>query len=148
MIVEFLLHKSLPDKNPTIVKRERDFSKSPMVSDPILEVLCQSSGMNEVLWNFSRFKDGKRLTLNDNPHFYKELPTSPENYGDKFLMEPIETCLDTQRISVLTDNLGQAGQVFLKTAKKTRAFGNVWIPKNAIIFKGSWLYFLIPFLTF
>ena len=62
-------------------------------------------------------------------------------------MEPIETYLH-ERISVLTDKLGQAGRVFLKIAKKTRAFGNVWVPKNAIIFKGSWLSFLIPFLTF
>ena len=112
------------------------------------EALCRSSHLNEILWNFSRFKDEKRrLTLKQNPHFYKALPTSPENYGEKFLMEPIETYLH-ERISVLTDKLGQAGRVFFKIAKKTRAFGNVWVPKNAIIFKGSWLSFLIPFLTF
>jgi hypothetical protein len=47
-IVEFLLHKSLPDKNPTIVKRERDFTRSLMVSDPIPEVLSPSSDTKEV----------------------------------------------------------------------------------------------------
>jgi hypothetical protein len=101
-----------------------------------LEELCRSSNLNEILWNFGRVKNGKgRLTLKQNPHFYNVLPRSPEKYGDKFLMEPIETYLQKE-ISVLTDNLGQAGRVFLKTDKKTRAFGNVWIPKDTIIFKG------------
>ena len=107
-------------------------------------MLCRSSHLNEILWNFSRFKDKeRRLTLKQNPHFYEALPKSPEHYGDKFLTEPIETFLH-KKISVLTDNLGQAGRVFLNIAKKTRAFGNVWVPKNAIIFKGSWSFFFNP----
>jgi hypothetical protein len=119
----------------------------------ITEVLCSKSNQNEILWNFSRFEDERRLTLKQNPHFYNALPTSPEKYGDNFLTEPepIETCLHKRKIrkiSVLTDSLGQAGRVFLKTAKQIRAFGNVWVPKNAIIFKGSWLSLLIPSLTF
>lgn len=119
--VEFLLHKSLPDKNPTV----------------ITQVLCSKSDQKEILWNFSRFKDERRLTLKQNPRFYEALPASPKDYGDKFLIEPIETYLHKmhKRISVLTDSLGEAGRVFLNLAKKTRAFGNVWIPKNAIIFK-------------
>jgi len=93
--------------------------------------------MNEILWNFSRFPDSKRrLTLGQNPHFYELLPTLPRKYGDKFRAEPIEDFL-RGKISVLTDN--QAGRVYLETAEKTRAFGNVWVPKNAIIFKGSTL---------
>jgi hypothetical protein len=36
MVVEFLIHKSLPDKNPIFVQREHAFSKrSLMASDPI-----------------------------------------------------------------------------------------------------------------
>jgi len=135
-IVEFFLHKSLPDKNPTIVKRERDFSRSLMVSDPILEVLGQSSHTKEILWNFSRFKDGRRLTLKDNPHFYKKLPTSAEKYEGQFRTDPVET-FQQEKISVLTDNPGLTGRLFLETAKEKRAFGNVWVPKEAIIFKGS-----------
>jgi hypothetical protein len=117
-----------------------------MVSDPIPEVLSQSSNMNEILWNFSRFKDGRRLTLKDNPHFYEKLPTSEEKYEGQFRIDPIET-FHHDKISVLTDNPGLTGRVFLETAKEKRAFGNVWVPKNAIIFKGSWLFY-IPFLTF
>jgi hypothetical protein len=137
-IVEFLLHKSLPDKNPTIVKRKRDFSRSLMVSDPIPEVLSQSSDTKEILWNFSRFKDGRRLTLKDNPHFYEKLPTSAEKYEGQFRTDPVET-FQQEKISVLTDNPHLTGRLFLETAKEKRAFGNVWVPKKAIIFKGSFL---------
>jgi hypothetical protein len=112
----------------------------------IPEVLCSRSNQNEILWNFSRFKDERRLTLKQNPHFYEVLPTSPKDYGDRFQMGPSESYLDMGRISVLSDNLGQAGRVFLKTVK-TRAFGNAYDLGNAIIFKGSWVFFFIPFLT-
>ena len=102
------------------------------------EVLCSKSDQNEILWNFSRFTDERRLTLKQNPHFYKVLPTSPKHYGDKFLMKPISgSYLEMAKISVLSDNLGQAGRIFLKTDKETRAFGNAWNVGNAIIFKGS-----------
>jgi hypothetical protein len=94
--------------------------------------------MNEILWNFSRFKDGRRLTLKDNPHFYEKLPTSAEKYDGQFRTHPIET-FRHDKISVLTDNPLATGRVFLETAKQKRAFGNVWVPKEAIIFKGSYL---------
>jgi hypothetical protein len=70
------------------------------------------------------------------------LPTSPENYGGKFQTDPTETFLH-EKICVLADNAGLKGRVFLETAKKKRAFGNVWVPKDAIIFKGSCLSFLL-----
>lgn len=97
------------------------------------EALCRSSNLNEVLWNFGRFKDKRRLTLKQNPHFYDVLP---EKYGSNFRTDPIET-FQRERISVLTDNSGQAGRVYIQVAKKTRVFGNVWALKDAFIFKGS-----------
>jgi hypothetical protein len=100
-------------------------------------VLSQNSDAREILWNFSRFKDGRRLTLKDNPHFYEELPTSAEKYEGRFRTDPVET-FQQEKISVLTDNLGLTGRLFLETAKEKRAFGNVWVPKEAIIFKGSY----------
>ena len=137
-IVEFLLHKSLPDKNPITVKRERDFSRSPMLFDPIPEVLSPRSDTKEIMWNFSRYKDGRRLTLKQNPHFYEKLPTSAEKYEGQFRTDPVET-FQQEAISVLTDNPGLTGRFFVETAKEKRAFGNVWVPKKAIIFKGSYL---------
>jgi len=117
-------------------------SSDPMIS--ISEVLCRSSSLKEILWNVSRFKDEeKRLTLKQNPHFYKGLPTIPDEYGDRFRFDPIET-FQGDKICVLTDNPGQTGRVFLDISDKMRAFGNVWVPKNAIIFKGSYR----PFLSF
>ena len=104
------------------------------------EELGESSGLKEILWNFSRYKEEKRLTLKQNPHFYKVLPTLAEKYGGKFRTDPIET-FQHEKISVLTDNAGPTGRVFLETTKETRAFGNVWVPKDAIIFKGSCLPF-------
>ena len=112
-------------------------------------MLGQSSNLKEVLWNFSRFRDEtKRLTLKQNPHFYDSevLPTLPEKYGGKFRTDPVDTFRHKRSISVLTDNSGPTGRVFLETTTETRAFGNVWVPNDAIIFKGSCL-FLPPFPT-
>jgi hypothetical protein len=127
--VEFHIHKSLPDKRPTIVK----------------QVLSKTSGLKEILWNFSHFRGEKRLTLKQNPHFYEVLPTLPDAYEGRFRRDPTET-FDLEQINVLTDNSGLTGRFFLETAKETRAFGNVWVPKHAIIFKGS-CPSLIPFLA-
>jgi hypothetical protein len=102
---------------------------------PISEVLSQTSGTKEIMWNFSLFKGERRLTLKDNPHFYEKLPTSVEIYEGQFRTEPIDT-FHHDKISVLTDNPRLTGRVFLDTAKEKRAFGNVWVPKEAIIFKG------------
>ena len=112
------------------------------------EVLGPNSTLKEVLWNFSRFKDEKRLTLKQNPHFYKDsdLPASHEAYVGKFRTDPIED-FRHPKICVLTD---KPGRIFLETDKKTcttRAFGNVWVPKDAIILKGSSITFFTSFLV-
>jgi hypothetical protein len=109
-----------------------------MVSDPIPEVLGPSSDTMEFLWNFSRFKGGRRLTLKDNPHFYERLPTSAERYEGQFQATSIDT-FHHDKISVLTDNPHLTGRVFLETAKEKWAFGNFWVPNEAIIFKGSYV---------
>ena len=116
-----------------------------MASDSIPEVLSQSSGMVEVLWNFSRLKNEKRLTLEDNPHFYEKLPTLAGEYVGQFRTDPVET-FKQEDISVLTDNQCQTSRVYLETANGERIFGNVWVPEKAIIFKGSY-FSVFPFLT-
>jgi hypothetical protein len=93
---------------------------------------------------FSRFKDKKRrLSLEQNPHFYEALPSSPKTYGGEFRMNPIQT-FQYEGISVLIDNPDRAGRVFLETAGKVRVFGNVWDVNDTIIFKGSWLFMGFP----
>jgi hypothetical protein len=107
-------------------------------------ILGPHSDLSEVLWIFCRLEKSKRLALKQNPHFYEKLPIKPEAYGARFRLDPTETFHHGSRtISVLVDNPEQAGWVFLETARETRAFGDVWIPNNAIIFKGS--YFLFYF---
>jgi hypothetical protein len=100
-------------------------------------VLGEKSDTKEIMWNFSRFRDGRRLTLKDNPHFYENLPTSAEKYEGQFRKDPVET-FQKEKISVLTDNPDLTGRLCLETPKDKRAFGNVWVPKEAIIFKGSY----------
>ena len=122
------------------------------------EVLSHNSTIPEVLWNFSRFNKGKnRLTLKQNPHFYKfrDIPSMAEGYHDRFTADPIAEDEDFQvqfkpehaRICVITDS-DKPGRIFLETAQHRRAFGNVWrIPdNNAIIFKGASL--TLPFPSF
>jgi len=99
------------------------------------EALCPKSNIHEVLWNFGRFPDERRLTLKQNPHFYKvsDLPMSQSAYVGKFKIDPIYD-FHAPRICVLTD---KPGRVFLNNGRITRAFGNFWKPSEAIIFKGS-----------
>jgi len=102
----------------------------------MLEVLGNGSNVAEVLWNFSRCKGDKRITLKQNPHFYNSLLGSKEAYGNDFRSDPMESFVDTTKVDVLTD---RPGRVYLDSGQDTRAFGNVWRPKDAIIFKGSCL---------
>ncbi|KAI0268967.1 hypothetical protein BGY98DRAFT_1101358 [Russula aff. rugulosa BPL654] len=134
-VVEFLLHESLPDENHN-------------EATTVKQVLSKNSDLQEVLWNFSRYKpaDKRRLTLKQNPHFYEDLP---RKYKDDFRCDPIEIrnllgklewhSLDKDspgpKITVLTH---RQGRIYIKSGQESRAFGNVWCPKGspkAIIFK-------------
>jgi hypothetical protein len=107
------------------------------------EVLSKNPSIQEVLWNFSRFKDERQcLTLVDNPHFYEELPTSPEAYGDGVQIDPTEDFQHSNKFYVLTD---KAELVYIMTdhwGQVSQSFGNFWRPHNAIIFKGLGIVFV------
>ncbi|KAH9998929.1 hypothetical protein BJV77DRAFT_1147656 [Russula vinacea] len=97
---EFHLLRSLPDAYPIIVNY--------LIS--VSEILSDSPTHQEILWNFSRFKDEKkRLTLTENPYFYEtyQLPTSPEKYDDRFQVHPTKDFWfarsSGQKLYVLTD---------------------------------------------
>ena len=106
----------------------------------VLEALCKRSNLQEILFNFSRFKDKKRVPLRQNPHFYNQLPTSPKAYGSRFQTDPIHDFQDVEQVYVLLD---KPGHVYLETPGKKRAFGNSWVPDDAIIFKGSPIVFCL-----
>ena len=59
-------------------------------------------------------------------------------------MDPIKRVRHQQTISVLTDNPDHAGRVFVDTAERKRAFVNVYILNDTIIFKGSCLICFFP----
>jgi hypothetical protein len=104
-----------------------------VVSNPNIRGAQSNLGYERNYVEFQPFQGRKRLTLKDNPHFYEKLPASAEKYEGQFRTDPIET-FQHDKISVLTDNPRLTGRVFLETAKEKRAFGNVWVPKEAIIF--------------
>ena len=113
---------------------------------PVTEVLGLSSSLQEILWNFSRFIDeNHRLTLRDNPHFYAELPTSPDAFGDSIKIDPTENFPRafqyTNKFYVLVD---KPELVHIMTDQVSQSFGNFWCPKNAVIFKGLGIFFCFP----
>ena len=98
------------------------------------EWLSNSPSIQEILWNFSRSKDEKRrLTLRENPHFYAELPTSPEAYGDSIRINPTEDFRYSGKFYVL---INKPELVYIMTNQVLWSLGNFWCPNGAIIFKG------------
>ena len=97
-------------------------------------VLSNSPSVQEILWIFSRFKDKKqRLTLRDNPHFYVNLPTTPEAYEDNVKIDPTEDFRHSNEFYVLSD---KPELVHIMTDRDWLSVGNFWCPQSAIIFKG------------
>ena len=108
-------------------------------SNSVPEVLGDNPSLQEILWNFSRFKDKKkRLTLSENPYFYAELPTSSGAYGGSFRLDPTEDFQSTNEFYVLTDSTGP-GPVRILTG-----LSYFYILENAIIFKGLSILFFFP----
>ena len=106
-------------------------------------MLSVSPSLQEILWNFGRFKDEKhRLTLGENPHFYTELSTSPEAYGHSLKIDPTEDFQHTNEFFVLTD---KPDLVNIMTDRDLQPFSNFWCPKDAIIFKGSGILKISPY---
>ena len=107
---------------------------------PVPEVLSDNPSLQEILWYFSRYTDQKQhLTLRENPHFYAELPTSPEEYGDSLRIDPTEDFQHANKFYVLID---KPELVHIATDRVSQCFGSFWCPKNAIIFKGLGVFFV------
>ncbi|KAH8978305.1 hypothetical protein EDB92DRAFT_1956704 [Lactarius akahatsu] len=70
--------------------------RSPLLSphDPETIVMSQelSAGppLAEILWNFSRYKDRARITLEQNPHFYLRCPANEGAYTPTFRRHPLQ----------------------------------------------------------
>ena len=99
------------------------------------EALSDNSSLEEVLWNFYRLGGRmKRMTLRDNPHFYAELPLSPDAYGEYLKIDPTENFRHGNKFYVLADKPEVV--YYIMTDQVLQSFGNFWSLENAIVFKG------------
>ena len=69
----------------------------------------------------------------DNPHFYKSLPKSLEEYGSRTEINPAEVLWKTDKFYVLT---GREEFLYVMTDQVTLTFSNFWRSENGLIFKG------------
>ena len=100
-------------------------------------ILCPSSSRSEIIWALVRYRGLQRVIRRQNPFFYR-LPTSVNEYDRDFKLHPIE---DFQavfnhnvRVHVLVD---KPGRIFIQSGTKNLIYGNVWMPKDTLIFKGT-----------
>ena len=95
---------------------------------------------SEILWNFSRYTDDRRIALRQNPHFYLDLPTSGDAYGAEFSKNSMRDFVlkreDTVYVLVDKPDLGRV-YLEVETKKQNRIFGNVWMQNGVLIFKGK-----------
>ena len=107
------------------------------------EVLSDSPSIQEILWNFSRFKDKeKRLTVRENPHFYTELPTLLDAHGSSVKIDPTEDFRHADKFYVLADK--QQHVHIMIGSQILQSFSNLWRSKNGIILKGLGVFFCFP----
>ena len=111
------------------------------------EMLSRTATLREVLWNFSRFEDHRRITLQQNPHFYVNLPTSVDAYRGHFRALPVEALRlkPNATFYIIADG---PSRIFLEAGHESRIFGNVFLLKDAIIFKSLSHVPLLTYLAF
>lgn len=120
-----------------------DFSTSRSYLNSVPEALSSGAGINdlpEILWNFSHFEGKRRLTLAQNPHFYGNLPMSPDAYGGTFKGKCIENRLP-DKVFVPTN---KSRRVYFNFTGHRRVF-DVWKTNSTLIFKGlSFALLILP----
>ncbi|KAI9432321.1 hypothetical protein H4582DRAFT_2102310 [Lactarius indigo] len=102
----------------------------------VSQELFASPSLPEILWNFSRYKDRARITLEQNPHFYLRCPVDESAYTPTFrrypLQDPSGALEHNDTVYVLFD---RASRVFLDSEHNPRIFGNVWSLNGSLIFR-------------
>jgi hypothetical protein len=104
----------------------------------VSEEFSASPSLPEIIWNFSRYDDRARITLEQNPHFYLGFPTDEGAYTPTFQCHPLQgptVALEHNgTVYVLLDG---PSRVFLDIGLNFRVFGNVWSLNGVLIFRGS-----------
>lgn len=106
-------------------------------SSILLVDLDPRSSFSEIIWRLGRLRDRGRITPGQHPCFYQDLPISREKYDKDFKRYPIEDfqAVFNYNVYVLID---QPGRVFIQSEPtRKQTFGNVWMPKDTLIFKGT-----------
>ena len=98
--------------------------------------------MHDILWNFNRYRpdSGKRVTLEQNPHFYEHEVherfhiRSLNAHQDRIIVDPIDNHQNANIVDVLTN---RPSRIFLEFGEKSRAFDNVWQTNGILVFKSQ-----------
>ena len=112
-----------------------------------LEEFSASPTLPEILWNFSRYNDHARITLEQNPHFYLDCPSNESAYTSLFQRHPVNGPSaglgHNGTVYVLFDGMSR---LFLDIGLNPRIFCNVWLLNGVLIFRGSRYLFSFRFL--
>ena len=142
MTINFVLLRSplvaLHDPETVIVHRECRFMSIdiPHILILSIETLRTRPSFSEILWSFSRLEGRARITLEQNPHFYSNLPADESAFTPMFTFHPLgdlSVLKPHDTVYVLVD---RPGCVFVESRGEKRRFGNVWALNGTLIFKG------------
>ena len=102
----------------------------------VLDTIDPALGLAGVIWDFNRFKDDRRITLQQNPRFYVDLPTSADAYWGEFEAYPLERFDGLKLYDTVYVLLDGPSRVFFEVEEGPRIFCNVFKPNDVLIFKG------------
>jgi hypothetical protein len=110
-----------------------------LINHTIVKLDPRRSSFSEIIWRLSRLRDRGRITPGQRPFFYR-LPISGNDYHNEFKLYPIEDfqAVFSHNVYVLVDKPGP-GRVIIESETRKLSFGNVWMPKHTLIFKGAFL---------
>jgi hypothetical protein len=113
-----------------------------LVSDNYLihasEEFSASPSLPEILWNFSRYDDRTRITLEQNPHFYLDCHTDESAYAPTFECHPLQgPSIEVEHNGTVYVLFNGPSRVFLDIGSNFRTFCNVWSLNGVQILRGS-----------
>jgi hypothetical protein len=104
----------------------------------VSEEFSVSPSVPEILWNFSRYNDRARITLEQNPHFYLQFPATEGAYTPTFQCHPLQgPSVALEHNGTVFVRFDGPSRVFLDIGPNLRIFGNVWSLNGILIFRGS-----------
>jgi hypothetical protein len=98
------------------------------------------STLQQIFWNFSHFVDTKkRLTLAQNPHFYKDLPKM-SHYQKDFTRSPTSTYDDGTIFVVISNPGGEFVEIESAPKGGGKAVTTGWVFDNVLVAEKTLLF--------